>query len=119
MQDPNKMRKKRGKLYFNSKKALKTSRMGKKKLAIERQDTNGTNIVLDLEETEENATLSIVDESQGPTSFWERGSQSRGDSKEMGTQCNPASTPATHDHSAEEEFEETSLMEPEGAFLKP
>jgi hypothetical protein len=49
----------------------------------------------------------------------ERASQSRGASKEMETQCDPACTPATEEQSAEEKCEETSLMEPEGAFLKP
>ena len=93
--------------------------MGRKKLAIERYETNGTNKVLDIEETEENGTLSTMGESQGPTTSGERGAPSPGDSKEMDTQCNPASTPATDEHSAEEEFEETSLMEPQGAFLEP
>ncbi len=62
MQDPNKRRKKRGKLYFSSTKALKTSRMGRKKVATERYETEGINKVLDFEDTGENATLSTVDE---------------------------------------------------------
>ena len=37
----------------------------------------------------------------------------------MGTQSNPASTPTTEDQSAEDEVEETSLMETEGGFLIP
>jgi hypothetical protein len=119
MQVPTKRRKKRGKLYFSSTKALRMSRMGRKKLAPERYETNGLNKVLDFEDIEENATLSTMAESEGPTTSRERESQCRGDSKDMGTQSNPASTPATEDQSAEDELEETSLMETEGGFLKP
>jgi hypothetical protein len=67
MQAPTRRRKKRGKLYFNSNKALKTSRMGKRKLATDRYEISGINKVLDFEEREENAPLSTVDESQGPS----------------------------------------------------
>jgi hypothetical protein len=83
--------KEEGKLYFSSTKALKTSRMGRKKLATERYDTNGINKVLDFEDIEENATLSTLDEYEGPSKSQERRSQSRGTSKDMGTQSNPAS----------------------------
>ena len=93
--------------------------MGKKKLALERYETNGLNKVLDFEDIEENGTLSTMAESEGPTTSRERASQCRGDSKEMGTQSNPASTPATEDQSAEDELEETSLMEMEGGLLIP
>ena len=93
--------------------------MGRKKLAPERYETNGLNKVLDFEDIEENATLSTMAESEGPTTSRKRESQCRGDSKDMGTQSNPASTPATEDQSAEDELEETSLMETEGGFLKP
>jgi hypothetical protein len=120
MQDPNKKRKKRGKLYFSSSKALRTSRMGRKKMATERYDTIGINKVLDFEDIGENATLSTVDETQeGPTTSREQGSQSRGASQEMGTEGNPGDNPATEEKSADEDFDETSLMEPEGGFLKP
>jgi hypothetical protein len=64
MQAPNRRRKRRGKLYFSSTKALKTSRMGKKKMALDRIETHGINKVLDFEDTEENATLSTVGESE-------------------------------------------------------
>jgi hypothetical protein len=111
MQAPIRRRKKRGTLYFNTSKALKTSRMGRKKLATERFETNGISKVLDFEDIEENATLSTVDESQGP-------STSRGPFKEMGTQSNPTSTPAMEEHSAEEELEEMSLMELEETSLR-
>ena len=37
----------------------------------------------------------------------------------MGTQSNPLSNKVMEEHSVGEEFEETSLMEPEGGFLKP
>jgi hypothetical protein len=118
MQAPTRRRKKRGKLYFSSNKALKTSRMGRKKLATERFEKNGISKILDFEDIEENGTLSTVDESQGPTTSRERGSNSQGPSKEMGTQSNPASTPATEEHSAEEELEEMSLMELEDTSLR-
>ena len=119
MQAPIKKKKKRGKLYFSSNKVLKKNRMGKKKLATERYETSGINKVLDFEEREEFATLSTVDESQGPSNSRELGSQSRGASKDMGTPSNPESTPGMEEQSAEEEHEETSLMEPEGGFVKP
>ena len=61
MHAPIKRRKKRGKLYFSSTKALKSSRMGRKKVAPERYGTSGINKVLGFEDTEENATLSTVD----------------------------------------------------------
>ena len=126
-------RTKRGKLYFSSTKALKTSRMGRKKLATERYETKGLNKVLDFECIEENATLSTLDESEYPSTSRERGAQSQGASKDMGTQSSPASNPATEEQSAEEEAEETSfmeletsltdqetsLLEPEGGFSKP
>jgi hypothetical protein len=94
MHVPNKRRKKRGKLYFSSTKALKTSRMGRKKVPIERYETEGINKVLDFEDTGENATLSTVDESEGPSTSRGRGSQSQGPSKDVGTQLYPASIPA-------------------------
>ena len=123
MQAPSQRRKKRGKLYFSSSKALKMSRMGRKKVATEKYDTNGINKILDFEAIEENATLSTGDESLGPTTSRERASPSRGASTDMGTQSNPALNTAMEehmeDHSAEEEVEETSLMEPEGGSLKP
>jgi hypothetical protein len=43
-----------------------------------------------------------------------RGSQSQGASKDVGTQSNPAYNPTLEEQSAEEEFEETSLMDTEG-----
>ena len=67
MQAPIKRRKKRGKLYFSSTKALKTSRMGRKKVAPERYETNGINKVLDFEDPALNATLSTVEETEGPS----------------------------------------------------
>ena len=57
MQAPSQRRKKRGKLYFSSNKALKTSRMGRKKVAPEKYDTKGINKILDFEAIEENDTL--------------------------------------------------------------
>ena len=119
MQAPIKKKKKRGKLYFSSNKVSKKSRMGKKKLATERYETSGINKVLDFEEREEIATLSTVDESQGPSTSRERGTDSLGASKDMETESNPECTPAMEDQSAEEEHEETSLREPEGGFAKP
>jgi hypothetical protein len=119
MQDPNKRRKKRGKLYFSSTKALRTSRMGRKKMATERYDTDGLNKILDFEDIGENATLSIVDETEGPSTSRGRGSQSQRASKEMETESNPAYNIASEEHSGEEEAEETSLMEPEGGFENP
>jgi hypothetical protein len=120
MQDPNKKRKKRGKLYFSSTKALRTSRMGRKKMATERYDTIGINEVLDFEDIGENATLSTVDETQeGPSTSRGQGSQSQGASQEMGTEVNPADNPPTEEKNADEDFGETSLMEPEGGFQKP
>ena len=62
MHAPIKRKKKRGRLYFSSTKALKTSRMGRKKMATERYETNGINKVLDFEGISENATISTVDE---------------------------------------------------------
>ena len=119
MQTPSQRRKKRGKLYFISNKALKTSRMGRKKVAPKKYDTNGINKILDLEAIEENATLSTGDESLGCTTSRQRASPSRGASTDIGTQPNPESNTPMEEHSAEEEVEETSLMEPEGGFLKP
>jgi hypothetical protein len=84
MQVPNKSRKKRGKLYFSSTKALKTIRMGRKKVPIEKYETGGINIVLDFEDTWENATLSTVDESEGSSTSRRRGSQLQGPSKMWG-----------------------------------
>lgn len=117
MQAPNRRRKKRGKLYFSSNKALKTSRMGKKKMVHEKFETTGTNKVLDFEDTGENVTLSTVDESEFPSMSRGRGSESQEGTKEVGTQSNPAYTLAMEEHSAGEELEETSLMEPEGGIL--
>lgn len=119
MQDPNRRRKRRGKLYFSSTKALKTSRMGKKKMALDRNETHGINKVLDFEDTEENATLSTVGESEDRSTSRGRGSQSQGASKNAQMQSNPPSNPASNraseDQSAEE-AEETNLMETEGRF---
>ena len=84
MQVPNKRRKKRGKLYFSSSKALKTSRMGKKKVATQRFETSGINKVLEFEDTGENATLSTVDEYEGPSTSQGQGSQSREDQRIWG-----------------------------------
>ena len=92
--------------------------MGRKKVAPERYETTGINKVLDFEDIEVNATLSMVEESEGPSTSWRRGSQSPGTSKDVETQSNPASNPALEEHSAEDEVEETSLMEPEGKFIK-
>ena len=77
MQAPSKRRKKRGKLYFSSTKALRKSRMGRKKMAPEKYETSGLNKVLDFEEIEENAPLSTMAESEaieseGPTTSRER-----------------------------------------------
>ena len=119
MQHPNKRRKKRGKLYFSSNKALKTSRMGRKKPPPERYETSGINKVLDFELTGDNATLSTVDESEGPSMSRGPGSQSQGASKDLCTQSNPDSNPASEERSAHEELEETSLMEPEGWLPNP
>lgn len=116
---PKKRRKKRGKLYFSSNKALKTSRMGRKKVAPEKYETKGITKVLDFENIGENATLSTVDESEGPSSAMRRASQSQGASKEVGMESNPASNPASQERSGEEEVEETSLLEPEGGLLNP
>jgi hypothetical protein len=113
MHDPNKRRKKIGKLYFSSSKALKTSRMGKKKMATERFEIEGITKVLDFQNTGENATLSTVAESEGQSMSRGIGSQYQGATKDAGTQSNPASNPASEDPSAEEEAEETNLMEPE------
>ena len=85
MQAPVKRRKKRGRLYFSSTKALKTSRMGRKKMATERYETDGINKVLDFEETGGNATLSKVDEIEGPSMSRGRGFDSQGPSKDVGT----------------------------------
>ena len=103
MQNHIKRRKKRGKLYFSSTKALKTSRMGRKKAQHEKYETTGINKVLDFEDTKENATLSTVDESKGPSTSQSRGCQSGGASKDVGTQSNPAS----EEHSAEDELDGT------------
>jgi hypothetical protein len=119
MQAPIKRRKKRGKLYFSSTKKLKSSRMGRKKVAPETYDTSGINKVLDFDDTEENGTLSTIDESLGPSKSKSPGSQCREASKDVGTESNPASNPASQEESGEEEVEETSLMEPEGWFLGP
>ena len=85
-------------------------------MATERYETEGINKVLDFEDTGENAPLSTVDESEGPSMSRGRGSQSQGISKDVGTQSNPAINPDSEEHSGEEEAEETSLMEPEGGF---
>ena len=119
MQVPKKRRKKRGKLYFSSSKALKTSRMGRKKVPTERFETNGINKILDFENTGDNATLSPVVESEGPSNSQGRGSQSRGASKLDGTQSSLPSNPASQQQSEDEEVEESSLMEQEGGFGKP
>lgn len=84
-------------------------------MATERFETSGINKVLDFEDTGENAMLATVDESEGPSTFRGQGSQSQGVSKDIGMQSNQAS----QEQSAEEEVEETSLMEPEGGILYP
>ena len=119
MQAPVKRRKKRGRLYFSSTKALKTSRMGRKKMATERYETDGINKVLDFEETGGNATLSKVDEIGGPSMSRGRGFDSQGPSKDVGTQSNHAYNLTSEEQSAEEDCEETSLMDAEGVFNKP
>ena len=119
MQAPIKRRKKRGKLYFSSTKALKTSRMGRKKVPTERYETSGINKVLDFEDNGDNATLSTVDESQSPSTIQGRGSQIQEPSKNMGTQSNVASNPASQEESEEEEVEESRLMDSEGWLSKP
>ena len=78
MQAPSQRRKKKGKLYFSSNKALKTSRMGRKKVAPEKYETNGLNKILDFGDKEDNGTLSPVDESQGPSTSREEGGHSGG-----------------------------------------
>ena len=88
-------------------------------MAPEKYETNGLNIILDFEDKEENGTLSPVDESQGPSTSREGRAYLGGASKDIGTQFNPLSNHAMEEHSAGEEFEETSLLEPEGGFLKP
>ena len=125
MHAPNKRRKKRGKLYFSSNKALKTSRMGRRKGTHERYETKGISKILDFENTRENATMSTVDESEVPSPSRGQGSQSQGASKEVETLSTPAhkhtSNTASEEHSGEdelEEVEETSLMEPEGGNQK-
>lgn len=65
-------------------------------MATERYDTNGINKVLDFE----NVTLSIVVESQGPSTSHERRSHSWETSKDMGTQSNPASNHVMEEHNA-------------------
>ena len=94
------------------------SRMGRKKVAPERYETTGINKVLDFEVIGENATLSMVEESEGPSTSRGRGSQSRGKSKDVGTESNPTSNPASEEHSAEDKVKETSLMESDGKFMK-
>ena len=118
MQDPNKRRKKRRKLYFSSTKALKTSRMGRKKAATGTYETIGINKVLDFEHTEDNATLSTVDESTGPTTCRGTMFQSQGPPKDVGTQSTPESNPTSEEQNTNEEAEETSLTEPEGGVSK-
>ena len=117
MQAPIKRRKKRGKLYFSSTKALKTRRMGRKKVAGERYETNGINKVLDFEDTTQTATLSTVEETEGPTMSQRQGSQSEGASKDVGMELNTPYNRASEEQSEEEEFEETSLREQEGWFI--
>ncbi len=88
-------------------------------MALERYETIGINKVLYFEDIGENLTLSTVDESEGPSMVPGRGSQSMEESKDVGTSSNPGSNPATEEHSAEEEVEETSLMGTEGESPKP
>ena len=116
MQAPKKRRKKRGKLYFSSTKALTTSRMGKKKVGPERYEIDGINKVLDFEDIVENETLSKVVEEEAMAEGG--GSQSQGASKDMEEQSNPPYNPTSEEQIAEEDVEETSLMEPEGGFHK-
>ena len=119
MQTQNKRRKKRGKLYFSSTKALKTSRMGRKKVAPEPFETKGIKKILDFEDTGENVTLSTVDETEGPSMSRGRGSQCEGASKDVGANSNPTYNHTSEEQSLEEECEETSLMETEGGYHKP
>ena len=120
MQDLRKRRKKRGKLYFSSSKALKTSRMGRKKAASERFKKEGVNKILDFEDTREDTTLSTIDESENPLTFPAPESQTEGASMDIGMESNPAHSPASEEHIAEDEVEEeTSLMEPQGVFSNP
>ena len=55
---------------------------------------------------------------QGPSAFRGPMFQSQGPSKDVGTQSNLVSNPASEEHYENEEAEETSLTEPEGEFLK-
>ena len=116
MQAPKKRRKKRGKLYFSSTKALKTSRKGEKKVAPESYERDGIIKVLDFEDLGENETLSTVVEAEALSEGG--GAQSQGASKEMEEQSNPPYNPTSEEQIAEEDFEETSLMESKGGFHK-
>ena len=114
MQAPIKKRKKRGKLYFSSTKALKSRRMGRKKVAPETYDSSGINKVLDFDDNEGNVTLSTIDESQSPSKTRGPKSPCGEASKDMGIQSNPVSKQASQEESGDEDVEETSLMDPEG-----
>ena len=102
MHAPIKRRKKRGKLYFSSTKALKTSRMGRKKATTEKYETSGINKVFDFGDTGENATLSTVEEIEGQSMSRGRGTQCEGAPKDVGTQSPPACNYASEQQSGEE-----------------
>ena len=88
--------------------------MGRKKAATERYETTGINKVLDFEQTEENATLSTVEESECPSAFRGPMFQSQGPSEDVGTQSISVSNPTSVEHYENEGAEETSLTGTEG-----
>ena len=67
-----------------------------------------------MDNSGENVTLSTVNETEEPLMSQGQGSQSQGESKDVGTQLNPTYNPTSEEQSVEEEFEETSLIESEG-----
>ena len=93
--------------------------MGRKKVAPERYESNGITKILDFEENGENATLSLVNETEGPSMSRGPGSQTQEASKDLDTQSTPATNPTPEEQSAEDEGEESSLKETEGEDLKP
>ena len=81
-------------------------------MAPKRYEIDGINKVLDFEEVVE--TLSTVVEAEAMSEGG--GSQSQGASKDMEEQSNPPYNPTSEEQIAEEDIEDTSLMEPEGGF---
>ena len=57
--------------------------------------------------------------SQGPSILQGIGSQFQEPSKDMETQSNPSTNPASEEDSGEDDVEETRLMETEGGLSKP